>query len=563
MSLQLAQLFDLSLERDIRERLGRLPDTLEKAYDEIYNQIRLQKGSAPEIANRAFQWIMCSCAPLSPAELIGAICQDPETENLKEVDVTIDFVLGACRNLLTVDKQLDVCKFSHLSVQEYCETRHWSQSQANTAVAKVCLSLLNHPECQLQDTKNPDATLGSIAPLNQYARFYWATHVQRCEGQGHESRLSSLLNSFLGSGSESGPAYRHWHRAIKKDMDNGTYERTQLPSIYPQLSPPTVNSLPICAFGFHDLVLDWWRAAPKDIEQLNSRNQTLLQLASDGGHISVAQELIDLDADVNAQSEEYGSALQAAARNGHEGIAKLLLEEGADVNAQGGYYGKALQVASIGGNENIVKLLLEKGADVNAQGGYYGNALQAASAKGNEDIVKLLLEKGAGVNAQGEYGGNALQTASAEGNESIVKLLLEKGADVNAQGGYYNNALQAASARGYEDIVKLLLKEGADVNVQGGHYGNALQAASAGRHENIVKLLLERKADVNAQGGHYGNALLAAAKEGHEDIVKLLLETGADDNAQGRVWRNALQWRNQLAREQRKISLFIESRKQV
>ena len=478
MSLQLAQLFDLSLERDIRERLGRLPDTLEKAYDEIYNQIRLQKGSAPEIANRALQWIMCSCAPLSPAELIGAICQDPETDNLNEVDVSIDFVLGACRNLLTVDKQLDVCKFSHLSVQEYCETRHWSQSQANTAVAKVCLSLLNHPKCQLQDTKNPDANLGSIAPLNQYARIYWATHVQRCEGQGHESRLSSFLNSFLGSGSESGPAYRHWHRAIKKDMDKRTYERTQLHSIYPQLSPPTVNSLPICAFGFHNLVSDWWRAAPKDIEQLNSQNRTLLQLASDGGHISVAQELIRLGADVNAQGGRYGNALQAAAEKGYKDIVKLLLERGADVNAQGGRYGNTLQAASIGGNEGIVKLLLEKGANVNAHGGYYGNALQ---------------------------------TASKGGHESIVKLLLEQGADVNPQVRRYDNPLLVAAEKGHEGIVKLLLEEGADVNAQGGYDGNALHTASKRGHENIVKLLLKRKADVNAQGEHYDNALLAAA----------------------------------------------------
>jgi len=409
VSLQLAQLFDLSLERDIRERLGRLPDTLEKAYDEIYNQIRLQKGSAPEIANRAFQWVMCSCAPLSPAKLIGAICQDPETDNLNEVDITIDFVLGACRNLLTVDKQLDVCKFSHLSVQEYCETRHWSQKEANTAVAKVCLSLLNHPACQLQDTKNPEATLGSIAPLNQYARIYWATHVQRCEGQGHESRLSSLLNGFLGSGSESGPAYRHWHEAVKKDMENKTYKRTHLHSIYPQLSPPTVNSLPICTFGFHDLVLDWWRAAPRDIEQLNSRNQTLLQLASAGGHISVARELLDLDANVNARSEEYGSALQAAASEGHEGMVKLLLEKDADVNAQDEYGFSVLHAASKGGYENIVKLLLETKADVNAQGGRYGNALLTAAELGHEGTVKLLLEAGADDNAQGRVWRNALQ----------------------------------------------------------------------------------------------------------------------------------------------------------
>ncbi|MCJ1356822.1 MAG: hypothetical protein MMC33_006818 [Icmadophila ericetorum] len=53
-SLQIDQILELSREQDIRERLGKLPDDLKSAYDEIYNRIKRKKGSAPLVADRAF-----------------------------------------------------------------------------------------------------------------------------------------------------------------------------------------------------------------------------------------------------------------------------------------------------------------------------------------------------------------------------------------------------------------------------------------------------------------------------------------------------------------------------
>lgn len=142
VALQIAGLRELCSERDIRNRLGKLPETLKAAYDESYDKIQSQKESAPMIANRAFQWVMCSCWPLSPAELVAAVSQDPESDEINEVDINISIVLGACQNLLVVDQELTVCRFSHLSVQEYFETHHWSSSETDCLVGKVCLSFL-------------------------------------------------------------------------------------------------------------------------------------------------------------------------------------------------------------------------------------------------------------------------------------------------------------------------------------------------------------------------------------------------------------------------------------
>ena len=73
---------------------------------------------------------MYSVVPLSPKALIAVVCQDPNTDVVDAVDVDINDVLDACQNLVIVDSQLDICRFSHLSVQEYLE-KHWKSHDAN------------------------------------------------------------------------------------------------------------------------------------------------------------------------------------------------------------------------------------------------------------------------------------------------------------------------------------------------------------------------------------------------------------------------------------------------
>jgi ankyrin repeat protein len=55
--------------------------------------------------------------------------------------------------------------------------------------------------------------------------------------------------------------------------------------------------------------------------------------ASLRGSIHNVQELLNKNADVNAQDGRYGNALQAAACNGHQEIMTLLLDKNVDVNA--------------------------------------------------------------------------------------------------------------------------------------------------------------------------------------------------------------------------------------
>ena len=263
---------ELSRERDIRNRLGKLPETLKAAYDELYHKIQSQKESTPIIANRAFQWVMCSCWPLSPAELVAAVCQDPDTDEIDEVDITINIVLGACQNLLVVDRELNACRFSHLSVQEYFETYHWSACESDCLVGKACLSFLidcsTTSEQHDKPTKKECRNKKSL-DVRKYACFNWATHVQRLEEQRIvENRLTLLLKNFLGSMDQSSSAYRNWYEMLEKYSDNHISRISRdhpMNLVFRRLSPCSQASLAIVAFGFYKTILDWWTVGFADV----------------------------------------------------------------------------------------------------------------------------------------------------------------------------------------------------------------------------------------------------------------------------------------------------------
>ena len=573
--LQIDQLLRLVFVSDVRDFLGKLPQDLKRAYDGIMEQIDSQDGRTPEIARRAFLWVMCSRRPLTPGMLVDAVCRDPETGIKYPTVININAVIEACRNLVMID-QSGVCRFSHLSVQEYLEIWRYGCGQAHLEVGLVCLQTLLDPG-NLQ-------RIGSLLfdrrstwqdeNILRYSVVYWPDHVRLHAAGRIDDRLPLVAKRFLGSPSEGSTAYAYWVPKFINHFHLSASVKYLYENFLALKGGCPAFAIIICRLN--GILCGWW-ASNLDVNLQDDAGQSLLYIAGLNGNFTAATELLDLGCDTNAQGGKYGNALQAAAWEGSEAAVRLLLDRGADINAQGGQYGNALQAAAGNGNEVVASLLLDRGADINFQGGQYGNALQAAVEQGNEAVISLLLDRGADINAQGgRYGnallaavrsssegavrllldrgadindqggrfGSALQAASREGNEAVVRLLLDRGADINALGGKYGHALRAAAWCGSEGVVRLLLDRGADINAQGGQYGNALQAAAWGGRlggSGVVRLLLDRGADINAQGGEYGNALQAAAVSGNDVVVRLLLDRGADINTQGGQYGNALQ----------------------
>jgi hypothetical protein len=263
------------------------------------------------------------------------------------VDVNIDFVLHACRNLLVVDAQLQTCGFSHLSVQEYFESRVWTLSQAHAFVAKTSLALLFAEERQHDESTAGDVVpgvdlalepsdksrVGAVSPLLGYAINNWPTHVQKHGEDDIDLQLVALLKRFLGSMDDGSSTFKRWH-SLHCKTDRG------LCTVCQSLAPPSHSTFGICFFGFDTVLADWWQCGPADPGRLNEEGNSLLHIVVMGSSLGVTRKLMGLGLDVNADGSPMdGCPLSAAACKGSMQMMQLLLDVGAIVNRTGGRFG--------------------------------------------------------------------------------------------------------------------------------------------------------------------------------------------------------------------------------
>jgi hypothetical protein len=115
----------MTLDDEIRERLGRLPAQLAHLYAEIYQ--RFLRTEASHLTTRTIlRWLMCAKRTLASAEFLAAISLNParwERGTKPQRLFTKEQVLDICCNLVVYDNELDTFRFAHLSVREFLEER--------------------------------------------------------------------------------------------------------------------------------------------------------------------------------------------------------------------------------------------------------------------------------------------------------------------------------------------------------------------------------------------------------------------------------------------------------
>ncbi|KAJ5938081.1 hypothetical protein N7454_004423 [Penicillium verhagenii] len=530
--------------RPAEESIQMIPDSVNAAYQKILSRV---PSEHVDTVKKMLQIIVAARRPLSIEEMGMAlgIALYPQSKSQAEagLDTTnlgaklrrlcgLFIFINADRNIYLIHQTArEFLIRGDAANQTMCQYSCTS-NEAEEHMAHICLRYLSMDFPKSKHFFENNDSLEKDCPFVTYSTTYWADHV-RCTTTTTDREVLDLLHQVYNTTSQS---FAIWFPIFCQTLAkrNPMYG---------------MEAIHLAAFNGHEQVVCDLLAEDTRVSNVpDGAGIYPLAWASSEDHGNTLQILLEHEADINAQSEYYGSALQAACTHGSTELVELLLERGADINAQGGYYGTALQAACVQGyrgNTELVEILLEHKADINAQGGVYGNALQAACVEGSTELVEILLEHEADINAQGGYYGSALQAAGMKGSAELVEMLLERGADINAQGGLYGNALQAACVEVFDiEIVRVLLEHGFDVNTQGGHYGTALQAACVNGSAELVEMLLERGADINAQGGYYGNALQAASVvifESKFELVEMLLERGADINAQGGEYGTALQ----------------------
>lgn len=366
-------------------------------------------------------------------------------------------------------------------------------------------------------------------------------------------RLFTLLKRFLGSPDHSSKAYQTWHHNVSTESSLSDRAPTSFFSMYPpdgprsscngrgrcaflprDLLPATTSFLGMCAFGFDNIILDWWDSKTEYLEFSNERGCPSLYLAALSGSTSTCIRLIGHGAKIDEQwgkelfgDEDfvpdygdysykcgfYSSALGAAISRGYRGVAEVLIKFGADVNLQltEGEQSSALEVAIAFDNHEIVALLLASGANVSMElDNKYNNALTSSVYYGNIVMVSQLLEAGAGADINQnhysyfQYLTNVLDAIAVDGfpmREDILKLLIQYDVDLNMKlyVSSEESVLALAVKEGQINVVEMLLVAGADANKPvSGEFGcSALAIATFESNKKMMDLLLRHEADVN------------------------------------------------------------------
>lgn len=543
------QIGRLGLERDIRERLGRLPKGLEEAYDEIFDRIESAEGSQPGIATRAFTWILLSFEPLPSNTLVSFVSRDPESGLVEHDDLNIYILLDACCNLLVVDKRrvlsgstkskaveyADICRLSHLSVREYLEERFYGDNKsgrlgtAHTGLATVTIKcLLQSNGFRIKETKLTDQ------PSLVYAAKFWHQHARKTLESAPSETVKDLIRMMFSKKYDT--AYLNW--ICIRYQGEGRHGPGRL--FY------------ACAFGFDFVVEALLREGTKVIQ--GDKTTSPIVAAAVRCHAGILCQLMhvcpvidqrdvcDILKDIKgdfidtlsvlsnygalgssrgSQSKEMSGEIMerrmmAAARNQKDGdkiVAFLFDRHGADINVTEAVTKAAASNIEIGHRVMLV-LLKKRRAEVKLTGGLIKTA---ASNRGSGDRTMMVLLESHGCVTQATEG-FFLQIIK-DFSEPVVKYLFNKYSDIIE----INEGLVNAAASNPKDggkIIPMLFDRCGDKIIT----HNILIAAATNREsgDKVMEVLLANcPADVEITEG----ILKAAASnlEKGNQVMKILL----------------------------------------
>lgn len=429
------ELLQLKRTADVTAYLGSLPKGLRRAYLQIMQTINSQEGSAPIIAARAFRWIMSAWRPLAPEELVVAVCQTTQHFSDPDRDVDIDFVLGCCRNLVVVASSSanaqgadgSICRFSHLSVQEYLEDYAWDNKPDVSLPGVVCLQFLMRPEPAVH-----------ASHFKQYAD-HWYHHFLDCDVNdtaetssfGTHDPRPRLLGEFLGDIANSSIHYQKWIAELSPSWKAWDHITRQ------HLQPPQLAAHGAVALRLQATIDGWLLNHMLDSILYFPEGGSLLRTAVVSGNIGLSESLIRRGADAGEVGPSGETPLIEALLGEHTTLVSFLISEcNVDINSGRDYAGRQPLGVAVGQNKpELVRLLLEAGADPDEHESTVP-ALHAAlrhEETRSKVLVRLLLDHGADPDlGPGTKWQTPLAAAVWAEQATVATMLVEHGANVHA-----------------------------------------------------------------------------------------------------------------------------------
>ncbi len=290
------------------------------------------------------------------------------------------------------------------------------------------------------------------------------------------------LHLDCNEGIEEGTSTKLTHNQCSVDPDPGTlviFPATLLHSVEPAGNLEETGD-PRVSFAFN-LIL--------------RQSASKLQQAAMEGNSSEIQDLCQRS-DINAKDLEFGgfTPLHHASEAGHLSVLQVLLENRADPFARSNQLSLPVHLAAEAGHLKVVKELLKSTPNlVNKTSGSQNRTLMhLAAANGKVDLLIDLLNFQADFQLLQADGSNALHASVQNGHLAATDFLLHHfGSLVNGRDVAQHQPAHEAARGGHEAILRRLLQASADVTGKGPD--SLAYWATHGGHTAILQLLLMSK----------------------------------------------------------------------
>jgi len=177
--------------------------------------------------------------------------------------------------------------------------------------------------------------------------------------------------------------------------------------------------------NFYGLAKYLIRYGHADVDEEDNNMNTPLHIASKYGNHTIAQLLINNQANINFKNLNGWTPLHIACQNEQTEVVRDLLENGAKVNLTTQDSKTALHIACENDNKNIIQLLLDHKANIDLTTFDGWTALHFAVYYNNPTIVQYLLENHPVLTKKNKDGLSVLDIAYKMKNEDIIKLLID------------------------------------------------------------------------------------------------------------------------------------------
>jgi len=247
-----------------------------------------------------------------------------------------------------------------------------------------------------------------------------------------------------------------------------------------------------------------------------------LMIAASKGYSTEIKRLIDLGADINAETIEGATPVVFAVTNNRIFSVTTLLNYKPDLDITTKDQETPLLIAVKNRYFEVSELLIRAGADINKSDFHGATPLHHAALNGYLDIVDLLIYYEAALDSRSVEGTTPLLAAIWAGYTEVADLLIQNGANLEVSDNDGFTPFLLSSFYGDTLIMDILYKKGADIYATNNAKHNALTLTILTGNTYASEFLLKIGKKWGAPGNDALNPYSVAAKYQRKDLITIL-----------------------------------------